>query len=544
MRSVAQETSVPFIAAAVCVYAARRRLRAVPSVVMRRGVLSAILVGAFSCGPTTARGPQPAPAVQPVVAGETASALGRGLDVYVTAFGKHWGEASSFSGYVAVASDGKIVFEKAYGKADRERGVAADADTLFRIGSITKSFTAIGILQLEEKGLLHVDDSIRKVLPELPPFADAVTIRHCLTHTSGLPTLPDEAPLVAEDGKSHPMGAALATYKDAVLRFKPGERFEYSNSGYAILAAILERVSGKSYEAYFREHVFGPAGMAHTTTVIDPPPPHMAVGYEFDEGDKIAVAPPISYVTFGSGAILSTANDLVAFDRALADTVLLTEAAKRRMWTPDKDMGGMVPVPTRYGLGCFVSRDAGHDVFSHLGGVNGFETSFARVPDAKLTVVVLSNMSGSQVVLGRVADAARVTYLTGRSPEPVEERPVGTFADAQLAAVLGDYGIDKPSLVALRAKLHREGAADSFLGLSLRAEPGRLFMKFVGRPEAEVFRGLDGTLFTKHTGVELAVEAGASTRAEVIAISTAKHAGTLNARFVRLGTRLDPAPSR
>jgi len=217
---------------------------------------------------------------------------------------------------------------------------------------------------------------------------------------------------------------AFASYEGKALKFPPGARFEYANAGYTVLAAILEQVSGQSYEAYMREHVFGPAGMARTTTVTSPDlPSGTAVGYDLGPRDNLSIAKS-SYAFFGCGAILSTANDLIAFDRALNGTTLLGAASKRRMLTPDRDVGDFVHTPSRYGLGWFISTDAGHDVFWHPGGVHGFQASFARVPDAKLTVVVLSNRFDDQGgLVAKIAEAVRHVALTGEAPAPVEEPP-------------------------------------------------------------------------------------------------------------------------
>jgi len=508
----------------------------------RHCVWIAVAIGAASCGPSgahTGTAPAASPLSVPSQDRDAGDAtLGHDLDAYVLAFGRNWGEGSAFSGYVALARDGNVIFGKAYGKADRERGVAADRDTLFRIGSLSKPFTAVSIMQLAERGLLRVEDPVRNYLPEIPPMADSVTIHNCLTHTSGLPPLPDDPALVAETGALHPVGAAFASYQGKTLRFPPGDRFEYSNAGYTVLAAIIERVTGQSYEAYLRQSVFGPAGMVRTTTVSTSNTPNAAVGYAIDERDDIVPAAPISYVTVGSGSILSTVDDLIAWDRALGGTKLLSDASKRRMFTPDKDAGAIVSPPARYGYGWFVSQDAGHDVFFHGGGVDGFEASFARVPDAKVTVVVLSNVFGSEAVT-KVAQAARAVALTGKTPAPPEERAATTFEPTQLAGLAGDYGIDKPSVAAMREKLPRE--ADSLRGLSMTTAEGRLFMNFAG-PRHEVFRAGDGALFTKQTGLVLGPEGAAVGRVPAVVVTWLDH-GPLRARYERLGTQLDVAAS-
>ena len=508
------------------------------SVIARSALL---LIAATSCAPSTAPPPKPvAPsAAAPPPAPDTR--LADAVDAYVTGFGRNWGDAFAFSGYVAVAHDGQLVFGKGYGQADRNWGIVAGPDTRFRIGSTSKPFTAIGILQLEERGLLRLEDPVRKYLPELPPMAEPVTIHHCLTHTSGLPPLPDDEALVAETGQPHPVASAFASYKDKALMFAPGERFQYSNAGFTVLAAILERVSGQSYEAYMREHVFGPAGMARTTTVSRPsPPPGTAVGYDLDARGNLSLAKEPWYVLFGCGAILSTANDLIAFDRALSGTLLLGEASKRRMVTPERDVGGIVSTSARYGLGWLVSEDAGHPVFWHPGGIHGFETSFARVPDAKLTVVVLSNRFGDQDLVDKIATAARDMALTGKAPAPTEEPAAGPLDASTVAALAGDYGVDAPSRAALLSKFTPD-VVDRWAGLSMTVENGHLFVA-IGEPGPEVFRGADGTLFARQNDLRLAVERDRAGRARAVVLTWA-HPGGRSVRYARLGTAVEPPPA-
>jgi formylglycine-generating enzyme required for sulfatase activity len=242
-------------------------------------------------------------------------------------------------------------------------------------------------------------------------------------------------------------------------------------------------------------------------------------------------------VTFGCGSVLSTVDDLVAWDRALSGTTLLGDASKRRMFAPGRDVGAIVSPPAKYGYGWFVAQDAGHDVFFHGGGVDGFEAQFARVPDARVTVVVLSNLLGSEAVT-KVAQAVRELALTGKAPEPPDERTTTAFDPSQLAGFVGDYGIDRASEVLIRDQLPRE--ADSLRGLSLTTADGRLFMNFASPPR-EVLRGVDGELFTKH-GVTLAPEVDASGRVAAIVVVWLDH-GPLRARYQRLGTRLDATSS-
>jgi hypothetical protein len=211
------------------------------------------------------------------------------------------------------------------------------------------------------------------------------------------------------------------------------------------------------------------------------------------------------------------------------------------MWTPERDMGVLALAPVRYALGWIVSESGGHEVLSHLGGVSGFEASFARIPDARLTVVVLSNLSGSQLVVRRIAQAAEEVVLTGKASEPVEERALGVFDDSELKGLVGDYAMDAASSAAMKNKLPKD-VISGHRGLTLSLERGHLYISFVGRPRAEVFRGVDGVLFTKHTALELVVGAADADLVPAVVVSSAKNAGALNARYVRLDTVLGAAP--
>ena len=463
------------------------------------------------------------------------------LDAYISSLGERWGEDSAFSGYVAIARDGQLVFGKSYGKVDRDGRIAADPDTLFEIGSVSKSFTAIGILQLEEKGLLRIEHPVAKYLPELSPLIDGVTIRHCLAHTAGLPPFPGDAALAEETGRMHPVGAAFAKYRTAKRRFPPGERFEYSNAGYVLLGAILERVAGQSYEAYMHEHVFAPAGMLRTTTVTTPAPSHMAVGFSVGERDDVSVAlPSPAFVALGCGGVLSTVNDLLAWDRALSGTRLLDDASKRRMFEPDRDVALTDFLPAWYALGWFVSKQTEPTVFFHPGGTNGFESLFARVPAKRLTLVVLSNRSGVPDVMTKVELATEQLALTGQSPPP---EPTVTSVDASgLAELAGEYRIDEPTRAVLIARFSRE-VADRFEGLGLKAVGERLFSSWPEKRGPEIVRSSDGALLMKREGLRIDPERDPSGVARAITL-VPLHPDRPPMRYVRIvdGIVVKPAP--
>ena len=182
------------------------------------------------------------------------------LSAYMDAAAK----AEKFNGSVLVAKDGEILFAKGYGLANAEHQVPNTPETKFRLGSITKQFTAMAILILQEQSKLKVEDPIGKYLADAPKAWEGVTIHHLLTHTSGVPSYTDDPSYGKKMTQPETVKSMIARFKDKPLEFEPGEKFHYSNSGYFLLGAIIEKVSGKSYEAFLKEAIFDPLGMTDT----------------------------------------------------------------------------------------------------------------------------------------------------------------------------------------------------------------------------------------------------------------------------------------
>lgn len=298
--------------------------------------------------------------------------------------------ASQFSGAVLVARDGQVLFARGYGMANLEHGIANSPQTKFRLGSITKQFTAVAFLQLQEQGKLSVQDAVCKYVPDCPAAWAPITIHHLLTHTSGIPnftSFPDYQPTMMN---ASPPEKTLARFRDKPLDFAPGERFSYSNSGYVLLGFILEKVTGQSYEQYLREHILGPAGMRNTgydwtSTVLS----GRASGYARRGQSGYANAEYIHMsIPHAAGALYSTVEDFVKWDQALYGDTLLTQASREAMFTPFKG---------NYAYGWAVRDIAGRKTIGHGGGINGFNTSFLRYVDDKLCVVAFSNVEGTRV---------------------------------------------------------------------------------------------------------------------------------------------------
>jgi CubicO group peptidase (beta-lactamase class C family) len=287
---------------------------------------------------------------------------------------------------LAVVRAGKPQKIAAYGLANVELDVPVSPDTVFEIGSITKQFTAAAILLLQQQGKLSVDDSINRYLPFTPPQWEEITIRHLLSHTSGIKNYTGlDGFEVRRHLSPEQFIREIAAYP---LDFAPGHSWKYCNTGYNLLGFIIEKASGKNYWEFLSERIFRPLGMNATTNrlpalVIT----NRAAGYEQTNHIWINRDNDLTDV-FSAGAIISTVGDLVKWDVALDGDQLLTRQSKELMWTPGTQGGGK---QLHYGLGWSIESFKGHSNIGHGGSTSGFSASLQRFPDQKLTVIVLTN---------------------------------------------------------------------------------------------------------------------------------------------------------
>jgi len=297
---------------------------------------------------------------------------------------------------VLVVRDGRVLLRKSYGLANLEERIAASPETHYRLASVTKQFTAAAILILAERGKLSLEDSITKYLP-LPAYANAITIRHLLTHTSGLLAYEDLIPPgTTQQLKDADVLRILA--QQSTTYFSPGTQYRYSNTGYAFLALIVERVSGQRFADFLRENIFKPAGM-NTTVAFEEgisTVPNRAYGYSRmeDSGPPLSGQPGAAVVQWhrtdqsltsavlGDGGIYTSIDDLVhwiawlesgRFDRALQPETVTDDPA------------------VQYGFGWRISEHGGRRLVSHTGETRGFRNALVRFPDQHLAVVVLTN---------------------------------------------------------------------------------------------------------------------------------------------------------
>lgn len=300
----------------------------------------------------------------------------------------------SFSGVVLVAKGDRIIVNRAYGLADQEWKAPNRTDTLFHMASVGKMFTAAAVLKLAGEGKLSLDDSLAKWVPEYPHAEAAkITLRHLLTHSAGI------GEWDGRQVRGEHSGAELAATMTQPLQFEPGARFNYSNAGFVLLQAVVEKATGKSFADALKQLVFAPAGMKRTalwpvTAIV----PNRATGYLRPEDDPLGLGPRYSNAQFlgyganGSGGEYSTAADMLAFNRAIATDRLLGPEMTEQMLTPRMDFAG-AQRPSKYGYGVDLGTCSGHVTFGHGGGGpnSGVSSVDYYVRDGDWSIIVLSN---------------------------------------------------------------------------------------------------------------------------------------------------------
>lgn len=301
----------------------------------------------------------------------------------------------NFQGAVLIAKQGKVLFSRGYGFANAEHNIPNSPKTVFRLGSITKQFTAVAILQLQEQGKLNTQDPISKYLPEYPQ-GKKIKIHHLLTHTAGIPSITG-FPNLSEIQRhpSTPEGV-IAYFANLPLEFEPGSDCKYSDSGYIVLGAIIETVSGVSYEKYIQDHFFLPLGMKatyfdHNQSMI----PHRAAGYGMGTKGEMVNAEFIDMsFPHGAGSLASTVEDLYRWDRALMENKLLSKESTEKLFQmqafSEKNQ-------IKYGYGFFVDSEK-HTV-GHMGSIEGFRAASYRHLDGDVTLILLSNQESTHAVV-------------------------------------------------------------------------------------------------------------------------------------------------
>ncbi|MEM9530909.1 MAG: serine hydrolase [Pseudomonadota bacterium] len=292
-----------------------------------------------------------------------------------------------------VVKNGEVVFNDAVGMANIELGMPLRPDHVFRLGSITKQFTGAAVMLLVEEGKVDLDAPIQEYLPDYPDHGHTITTRHLLTHTSGIFNYTSIPGYFAE-GK---IRADLTTeelidvFDELEMDFAPGERYSYSNSGYVLAGAIIEKASGMSYADFVQQRIFDPLGMKNSHYGGSQLIKGRAAGYSPGEGGHVNAAFLSMTQPHAAGSLLSTVNDLVTWNTALFEGKLLSEKSVEEMIKPFELNDGSL---SRYGLGFSVEEFRGETSVAHGGGINGFTTFQRYLPDQGIYTVVLTNTSG------------------------------------------------------------------------------------------------------------------------------------------------------
>jgi CubicO group peptidase (beta-lactamase class C family) len=297
-------------------------------------------------------------------------------------------EAGQFSGAVLIANGGRVLLNRGYGRASYPAGAPNTGATRFRIGSLTKQFTAAAILELRDEGKLSLDDDVCRYLQPCPETWARIKLSHLLSHTSGIPSYTAQAGY--GNIKAHPISTSelLARIQRLPLRFAPGLEFDYGDSGYAILGAVIERVSGVSYPEFLKARILDPLEMTDSACANLPESGANAQGYLSLAGE-LRPAPAVdASAVFSSGGMYSTTRDLLRWARALIDGRILSERSRQEMFAPGLE---------DFGYGWIVPKNASPATYLHFGELAGFESAIFVLPGRRVIAIALSNVEGTDV---------------------------------------------------------------------------------------------------------------------------------------------------
>lgn len=333
----------------------------------------------------------------------------RAIDQYI----QQYVDNELFNGSALVVQHDKTVFQKSYGFANKEWSIVNNADTKFRIGSITKQFTALLIMQLKQEGKLNLQDKITTYLPWYPKEnGDKITIHHLLTHESGLPNYTESADAINDINTNDYSPEEIAKkYCQGQLRFEPGSKFEYCNTGYFLLGLIIETLTKKPYAEVLQERILNTAGMKNTG--MDNPKQlvlNRASGYAygFDGYSNADYINPAT-ATYSAGGLYATPNDLYLWQKALYGDKLLSKENRELMFTPN--LGN-------YGYGLYIVKTKVDTIIGHNGGLQGFSSSMLHFSKDKITVIIFDNTRVDKRGNLENITAGLVNILQNKQPAP------------------------------------------------------------------------------------------------------------------------------
>jgi CubicO group peptidase (beta-lactamase class C family) len=371
---------------------------------------------------------------------------------------------------LVVVKNGEIVKAKGYGLASVELKVPVTPETIFQSGSVGKQFTSTLVMMLAEEGKIGIDDPISKYLPDAPEIWKGITVRHLLTHTSGISNNLYRQINMRQDYTEDELLKKIASIP---LDFQPGERWRYSNPGYILLGIIVGKVTGKFYGDVMREKIFAPLGMT-TARVINEEDiiPNRAAGYRLVNGElknQQWVAPRLN--TTADGSLYMTVLDLAKWDAALYGEKLLKRASLDMMWTPVKLTGDKIHP---YGFGWSLGEVRGHRIVGHGGAWQGFTSYISRYVNDKFTVVALTNLVGQDP--GTIVST--VAGLYNPELQPVERKAIKLDAKV-FDPYVGDYQLN-PSV-----------------NISVSREEDKFYVQVTGQPKVEMLAESDTKFFLR-----------------------------------------------
>jgi len=373
-----------------------------------------------------------------------------------------------FMGSVLVVRGNSVLLNKGYGFANLEWDIPNSPSAKFRLGSITKQFTAASILLLEERGKLKVDDPVKKYMPDAPAAWDKITLFNLLTHSSGIPNFTGFPDYASQEPFATTPEQLVARFRDKPLDFQPGEKMSYSNSGYVLLGYLIEKISGGSYEKFVQENIFTRLGMkdsgydSNSTIIL-----HRAAGYAPGPDGPIHAGFINMTVPLSAGALYSTTEDLLRWEQGLFGGKVLSPSSLQKMTTPFKN---------DYAFGLQVHMVNGRKLIDHGGGIEGFNTMLAYYPEEKLVVIVLGNLNG--LAPQEIASKLAAVVHGEKVVMPSEHKEV-TVNPKLFNGYIGRYQL-----------------APDFV-LTITREDDHLFAQATGQPKFQIFPESDGDYFLK-----------------------------------------------
>jgi CubicO group peptidase (beta-lactamase class C family) len=403
----------------------------------------------------------PAVVVSPAVAQPDRATLVRRLDSIA---GSGVVENRTVGLAAAVVRGNDTLLLKGYGKADVEWNVPLPADAVFEIGSVTKQFTAVAILQLRDEGKLDLDDEITKWLPDFDTRGNQVTLRRLLDHTSGIKGITEMPEFgILSSNPRFPRDSAYALIKRYPFEFKTGEAQIYNNSAFWLLGLVIEKASGMTYEDYVEKKIFSPLGMSrsmycNSSENVE----RRAHGYQVQRGEIRRAATNVHTWPFAAGSLCSTAGDMVTWLKALHGGKVLSAKSYAEMITPSKLNDG---TPLKYAMGIGVGKDIrGLNFIGHGGGIGGFTTEVTWYPDAQAAIVVLLNSNGT-IDPGAIAGELAAELLPWTPPTVKQFSGDGT-------PLLGKYqGPSRGRAMVIEVTQSGQGVAFSTNGSPARSIP-------------------------------------------------------------------------